>query len=300
MPPRNHPPERATVGGRADEELYRTLEARHRELVDRRHALILEVRKLSSEQKSLYDRRQGPQAEVERLYAEHAALGKRLAELRSLREKARHQVETKVIARRELLLAVGPSDPPRPEQIREEIAALERRQQTSALPLDEENALITRLRERSKALAESEAHAAEIAAHARQREAAETAIVEARAAVEMIGQELERARIARDEKMVEIHALLEAAGGMVAEMRAKGRTRADLMQQLDALGKEIADLEREGQEVFQRLKNRRDEEFRSRREFQARRERPPGDLLTTAADRRFEELMKRGKINLGG
>jgi len=302
VPARSNPSYASDREERADEDLLRRLESQHRTLLERRHELIGEVRRLSSEQKSLYDRRQAPQAEVERLYDEHAKLGKRLAELRTLREKARHQVETKVIERRELLLKVGAADPPSPEQIRKEIAELELRHQTNAVPAEEEKALVERLRERTKALADAEAHAARTAAHAEARKAAETAIAEARSAVELIVAEMDRSSAERDRLMLEIRARLEAAGGMLAEMRAKGRTRAELVAQVDAVSKEIAALELEGREVFGRLKAHRDAYRERMKNFAPPRERAPsrGDPVASAADRRFEELMKRGKVNLGG
>ncbi|MGP8077713.1 MAG: hypothetical protein ACLQD8_06650 [Thermoplasmata archaeon] len=300
MPPRTRFPDRAEQEDRDDQDLLRRLEHQHGTLVDRRHELINEVRRISSEQKSLYDRRQAPQADVERLYEEVAQLGKRLGELRALREKALAQVESKVIERRELLLKIGPSEPPRPDALRKEIAELERRQQTSALPIEEENALIALVRQRTKELKDAEAHAAVLKQHVDQRRAADSAILEARGAVERIVEEMERSRIERNLKMAEVRAKLELAGGMVAEMRAKGRARADLMTQVDNLGREIAALELEGREVFQRLKSRRDDARRTMRAFAPSRERPPADLAATAADRRFEELMKRGKVSING
>lgn len=285
---------------RSDQELLHRLETKHGTLLDKRHHLITEVRRISAEQKALYDQRQAPQTEVERLYEEHSQLGKRLSELRSLRDKARHQVEAKVIARRELAFAIGTSEPARPEALRKEIAELELRQQTRALPIDEENALIAHLRQRSKELKAAESHAAQILEHARQRKAADGAIVEARGAVDQIAQEMERTRGERDRKMIEVRTKLEFAGGMVAEMRAKGRARAELMAQVDAVSREIDALDLEGRQVFQRLRARRDEARKLMRTFSPPRERAPRDIVATAADRRFEELMKRGKVQLGG
>jgi uncharacterized coiled-coil DUF342 family protein len=285
---------------RSDEDRLHRLETQHGSLVDQRHHLIAEVRRIASEQKSLYDRRQAPQAEVEKLYDEHGKLGKRLAELRTLREKARHQVETKVIARRELLLKSGAAEPARPEQRRQEIAALELRHQTQALPIEEENALLVQVRERTKELTALESHAAQNKKKLEEREAADAAILEAKGAVELIVAEMERGQVERDRMMLEIRTKLEAAGGMLAEMRAKGRARADLMSQVDALSKEISALELEGREVFQRLKAHRDAYRERMKAFSSPRERAPArDMVSSAADRRFEELMKRGKVNLG-
>jgi len=286
---------------RADEDRLRRLESQHGALVEKRHQMIAEVRRIASEQKSLYDRRQAPQAEVEKLYEEHGKLGKRLAELRTLREKARTQVETKVIARRELLLKVGAAEPARPDQLRKEIAALELRHQTQALPPEEEKALLAQLRERTKTLHDAEAHAATTEKQHQERQAADAAIAEAKSAVELIVAEMERGRLDRDRMMVEIRTKLEVAGAMLAEMRAKGRARAELVTQVDALSKEIDALELEGREVFQRLKAHRDAYRERMRAFASPRERAPArDMVSSAADRRFEELMKRGKVNLGG
>lgn len=284
----------------ADEDRLHRLETEHGALVDKRHHLIAEVRRIASEQKSLYDRRQAPQAEVEKLYEEHAKLGKRLAELRTLREKARHQVETKVIARREHLFKAGSTEPARPEQLRQEIAAIELKHQTQALPIEEENALLAQLRERTKELAALEAHATQNKKKLEERQAADAAILEAKGAVELIVAEMERGQVERDRMMLEIRTKLEAAGGMLGEMRTKGRARADLMTQVDALSKEIATLELEGREVFQRLKAHRDAYHERMKAFSSPRERAPArDMASSAADRRFEELMKRGKVNLG-
>ncbi len=300
MPTRSHLSEEGEREDRSDQETLHRLEARHRALVGQRHELIVQMRTLSGEQRELYERRRAPQADVERLYDEHGKLGKRLATLRSARDDARKKVEAAVIARRELLLSIGPSEPARPDQIRREIADLELRQQTRALPIDEENALIARLRQRTAELKKAEAQAALVAEHANRRKAADAAIVAARADVERIGQEMDAARRERDGKMSEVRAKLEAAGGVVAEMRAKGKARSELMGQIDKVGREIMALEREGKDVFQRLKARRDEARKLLRSFAPPRERVPAEVVATAADRRFEELMKRGKVTLGG
>jgi len=121
---------------REDREKLRSVDGKLRALFDRREDLIVEVRHVSAEQKSIYDRRQAPQTEVERLYEEHHQLGKKIAELRTAREAARKKVEEAVVQVREARLTFAPGERVRPEQIRKEIAELELRQQTRALPLD--------------------------------------------------------------------------------------------------------------------------------------------------------------------
>ena len=300
MPSRASPPGRPPSDFRADQDRLRELEDRHRELLDRRRALLGEIRKISGEQRAIYGARQAPQSDVERLHAEHAELGRRLGELHDLLDKARRQVETKVIERRGLLHKIGGAELRKPEAIREEIRELEQKQQAHAVPTEEEKALVDRLRALARELKDVEAHAAAIEERTRLRAAADAAIDEARGAVETIAAEMEKSAAERDRLMGEIRARLEAAGGMVAEMRAKGRTRAELMAQVDGVSKEIDEVERDGRELLKRVEARREEMRRNPPRTGGPRGGGPGDGGTTAADRRFEELMKRGKISLGG
>ena len=138
-------------------------------------SLVEEIRRLSSEQKSLYDRRQAPQQEVERIYDDHGSLGKKLMELRTAREKARRHLDAAVVALRELRLTI-PTERVRPDQLKREIADLEHKQQTSALPLEEENALVDRIRERTRELKTAESRTAVVAKHEAERKEAETRI----------------------------------------------------------------------------------------------------------------------------
>ncbi len=169
---------------RDDRDRLQDLERKFRSLETRRGTLIEEMRRLSSEQKALYDRRQAPQQEVERIYDEHGALGKRLMELRSAREKARRHLEAAVVAVRELRLSFPATERIRPEQLKREIADLELKQQTSALPIEDENALIARIRERTRELKTAETHAATIAEHGKQRKEADDRVRACRAEVD--------------------------------------------------------------------------------------------------------------------
>jgi len=278
----------------------RAIDARLRTLQTKRNELIVEMRRLSVEQKALYDQRQAPQDAVQRLYDEHGELGQRIGELRGRRDAARRELEAAVVALRELKLTFAPGERLRPEQIRREIAELEHRQQTRALPLDEENALIAHLRQRHRDLKSAEAQSAVVADHEQQRKAAEARIAAARAEVERLGKEAVDARGQRDAKMAEVRAKLVAAGGLVAELRAKGKARAEVMAQVDAVSREMADLDREGRRIFGEIRARRDEARRTVRQYAPGRGRPATSAADAAADAQLQELLKRGKITLGG
>ncbi len=284
---------------REDRHRLRELDSKLDGLHRRRQDLIAEMRRLSAEQKALYDRRQAPQAEVEELYAQHGDLGRKFAELRRQRDTARTAAQEAIVQLRELKLSFSPGERVRPEQIRREIAELELRQQTRALPIDEENALIAHLRQRSQDLKEAEARAGVVAQHERQRKEADAKVAAARAEVERLGLEMQRTKAERDAKMTEVRAKLEAAGGLIAELRAKGKARADVMAQIDAISHEMAELEREGRRLLGASRARRDEARKALRTY-SRRGVTDEEALASTADAQLEELWKRGKITLGG
>jgi uncharacterized coiled-coil DUF342 family protein len=284
---------------RDDRDRLRALDAKLDGLFRQRQELITQMRRLSAEQKTLYDRRQAPQAEVELLYQQHGELGHRLTELRKQRDAARTAAQDALVRLRELKLSFAPGERVRPDQIRREIAELELRQQTRALPLDEENALIARLRQRSQELKEAEARAGVVAEHERQRKEAEARVSAARAEVERLSREMVTTKAERDSRMAEIRSKLEAAGGLVAELRAKGRARAETMARIDALSREMAELEREGRRLLGQARARRDEARKMLRAY-SRRGRTDEELLASAAEAQLEELLKRGKVTLGG
>ncbi len=282
---------------RDDRDRLRALETRFESLLERRRGLIGELRKLSGEQKALYERRQEPQAEVEQLHQAHGQLGRRLAELRAARDAARRKVEEAVVRRRELLLTFDRSERERPELIRREIAELELRQQTRALTIEEENALIARLRRRSADLKTAETRVAIVAAHQSLRKEADLAITAARAEVERIGEEMTQARADRDAAMAAMRGRLEAAGGLVAELRAKGKARAEIMQAVDACSRELDEVDRAGRELLARSRARRAEAVRTLRQYAPRR-RAPDEAIASIAEAHLEELLKRGKVTL--
>jgi uncharacterized coiled-coil DUF342 family protein len=298
--PRSHLSPEAEREDRDDRERLRHLEGRLDSLLERRGELVSEMRRIAAEQKALYDQSQGPESEVEKLHEEHQTLGHRLLELRHLREEARRKVDEAVIKRRELLLTFEKGERTSPEQIRKEIAQLELEQQTKALPIEEENALIARLRKRNQDLKSAEARTALVLEHDRQRHEADQAVAAAHDEVDRLGREMTATRAARDQKMIEIRNKLQSAGGAVAEMRARGRLRAEVRERVDAISKEIAEVEREGRELLARARARRDEAHKTMRNFSGPRGRATEEALASSAEAQFEELMKRGKVTLGG
>jgi uncharacterized coiled-coil DUF342 family protein len=300
MPPRVVLSDEEEQRERADRARLQDLEHKFRTLETRRGALIEEMRRLGAEQKQLYDRRQAPQEEVERIYQDHGNLGKRLMDLRSQREKARRHLDAAVVALRELRLAHPAAERVRPEAIRREISELELKQQTSALPIDQENALIDRIRERSRELKAAEGRAATVAEHEKTRKEAEARVRACRDEVDRLGVEFMQAKSDRDALMASIRSKLEAAGGLVAEMRARGRARADLGDQIDAMGREMADLDREARRIFGESRARREEAQRTLRAYTRPRGRSNDEVAANLAEAHLEELLKRGKVTLGG
>jgi uncharacterized coiled-coil DUF342 family protein len=278
----------------------RTIDARLTSLDAKRRDLIVEMRKISGEQKALYDRRQAPQAEVEKLYAEHGELGRRILAIRNQRDAARKQLEDAVIALRELKLTFGPGERLRPEQIKREIAVLERRQQTNVLSLDDENALIKHLRQLNKDLTTAEAQSQVVADHATRRKEAEARVAAARAEVDRLAAESVKTRSDRDAKMEDVRSKLLAAGSLVADLRAKGRARAEVMGKIDAISREMDELDREGRRTLGEMRSRRDEARRTMRAYSPGRGPTPASVIDSTADAQLQELLKRGKITLGG
>jgi chromosome segregation ATPase len=285
---------------REDRQRLRAIDSKLRSLFDRREELIAEVRRISSEQKAIYDRRLAPQVEVERLYEEHNALGKRIAEHRHAREAARKKVEEAIVRVREVRLTFAPGERVRPDQIRKEIAQLELRQQTRALPLDEENALIALLRQRAQDLKQAEARTATVAAHQSKLKEAEAALTAAREEFESSGAALQAAKTERDAKMTAVREKLQVAGELIASLREKGRARADAVGKVDGVSREMDELEREARRIVARSRTRREQARRMLRAYSHGPGPPSEEFLATTAEAQLEELLKRGKITLGG
>jgi uncharacterized coiled-coil DUF342 family protein len=300
VPPRLAVPDRADQEERQDRARLRELDARLTSLLARRRELFEELRHRSAEQKEALDRVRGPESDAEALHERHVQLGRRLNELRAARDGARRKVDEAVIHRRELLLTFDRREHDRPELIKREIAELELRQQTRALPIDEENALIARLRQRARDLKEAEARGAQVEEHARLRKEADAAVEAAREEVAHVVEEMGQVSSERDATRMAIRTVLESAGSRIAELRVRGKERYELMGKIDEIGREIAAVEREGRELLSRTRARRAEVRETVSARAPRRGTPPEDLVASAAEARFAELMRQGKVSLGG
>ncbi len=287
---------------REDREALHRLEAKIREARARRQSHLDDVRQLSSEQKSLYDQRLPRQEALEALNREHHELGRALGDLRRQRDAARGQLDQALVRLREHRALSPRGERARPEQIQREIADLEMRQQTLAVPIAEENLMILRLRELTRSLEEAKRHATEHDDRARRTRELEAALTQARTEVDRLGIEMGKAHEARERTMQAMRARLVEEGRLVAEMREKGRLRAQTMERLEASNREVGTLEREADRLFQQLRSRRHEARQTVRDYNRTvRENVAGpDAFARAADAQLQELLKRGRITLGG
>jgi len=281
-------------------ELYR-LEGKIRELRGRRQRLIDDVRRLSDEQKAIYDARQPRQDHLEQVHQEHVALGRQLSEVRRARDEARRAADAALVAVREYRAQLPRTEVPRPELIRREVKELEMRQQTHALPLVEENALVDRLRLLSRQLGEAEKGAAAADGRSQKLHELDEGLRARRAEADQLSQELTRVHTERDRRMQSMKEQLVEVGRLVAELREKGRQRAEAMERLDASHREVGEMEREAERLFRRSRDRRQEAKSAVRDYnRSVRETVSGEgAYARHADAQLEELMKRGKVTLG-
>ncbi len=316
MPGRPTLSEEAEREEREDRDRFYALETKLRELRSRRSRLLDEVHHLSDQQRALYEARQPLQAKVEDAHAEHRDLGHQLSELRRQRDAARGRMDEALAAVRSFA-PVGPPDehargepargehargePMRPEQIRREIQQLELRQQTTALPLTEENALIGHLRELTARLADAEKNRAKFEEHEKRRRELEEALRARRAEVDHLAAESARLRTERDRRMESMRAHLVEVGRLLTVMREKARARGEAMGRLDGLQREVVDLEREMDRLVARSRGRQREARATLREYsRPSRANEVEGAYARNAEAQLEELLKRGKITLGG
>ncbi|HUI38079.1 MAG TPA: hypothetical protein VLY85_00445 [Thermoplasmata archaeon] len=302
MPSRAPLSEEAEREERDDRDRLRSVQAKLRELLERRRLILSEVHRLSDEQEALHHLRRPGDEEVERIHQEYRDLGGQLAETRRLREEARRALDAALIALREYRAQLPRGERARPEEIRKEIAQLELRQQTHALPLPEENALIDHLRKLTQTLALAEKNkTTQEGQHAKLKEL-EGALAARREEFGRLTNELARLRTERDGRMDSIRGKLVDAGRIVAGIREKAHARGLAMEKLRALGTQIAELERDADRLMQGSRARRQEARKVILDYQ-RSVRGPMDPETArarAADAQLEELLKRGKVVLRG
>jgi uncharacterized coiled-coil DUF342 family protein len=294
--------EDAELQEREDREHIRHTEGKLRELYGRRAALIDQVHAASDAQKDLYDERQRRQDAVEQQYREHQDLGHRLADLRKERDAARSRLDEAVVAARLIRSEIPKGDHLTPEQIRREMEGLEHRQQTTALPIKEENTLIDRLRSLKAQLVVAERDRAALEAALGKRKGAEDAIRAAKLDLDRVGQEFERVRNERERAMTSIRTRLVDVGGLLAELREKAKVRGEAMARVDAMSDEIRALERDVNARIRATRDRRTEAKRTIGDYNRQvRENVAGDpAYSQAADAQLEELMKRGRVTLRG
>ena len=302
MPGRSTLSEDAEREEREDHDRLRAIEVKLRELRGRRDQLLAQVHQLSDEQKALFDARQPRQANLEATNDEHRDLGRRLADLRRDRDKARGRLEEAIIAARLSRQEIPPGSQIRPEQLRREMADLELRQQTVALPLADENALIDRLRDLRRQLdtAEKTSQTAQLAQLKLKEK--EEAIRIARADVDRLTQELQRAKLERDRRMESMRSQLVGVGQLVGEIREKARRRGEVMARLDALMADVRSLEREADRRIHASRQRRYDAKRTIVDYNrsVRAQVGTGEATDRVADAQLEELLKRGRITLSG
>jgi uncharacterized coiled-coil DUF342 family protein len=287
---------------REDRQRLRALDARLGDLQRLRQGLLEQIGRLSEEQKSLYQDRQSQQLRLEDLHRAHQELGKSVTETRRRREEARRTFESALADSQVVKGEVRASELPRPAQIRREIAALERKQQTTALPLSEENQLIDRLRELSKLLGRSTQMEAIRDQRLAERHAAEERVRSTRSDWERQTLELRKVHAARDHAMEEMREGLVEAGRLVAALRERARERSSLVSRLEGVNREIGQLERQGDRVLAAIHARRIEARRAVQQYapKASRAAPREEAESDFADAQMQELMRRGRITLGG
>jgi uncharacterized coiled-coil DUF342 family protein len=277
---------------------------RLRELGDRRGQLLQQVRQLSDEQHALHDQIAPDRERVEAAHDEYRDAGRRLAELRKARDALRPRLEmalTQLKAR---------SDPParrggiplRPDQIRQELAHLEMRQQTQALSLADENALIDRLRELRRLLTDAEKSEGARAALAQDRQAKELQFRELRAEFERLGEEYGRLRAEREGRMASMRQQLAEVGQKISLIRERARLRGQLLDKVEEVNRQMASVDREIRQTLLATRARTLEARRTISEFTRRggRARGEGEAVAQVADEQFQQLMKHGKVTLGG
>ena len=300
MPGRPHLSEEAEREEREGYDRLRAIDTKIRELRSRRDVLLGQVHQLSDEQKALFDSRQPRQATLEATNDEHRELGRRLAEVRRARDQARHRIDEALIALRLARQELPHGGVPRPEQIRREMADLELRQQTRALSLDDENALIDRLRQLRRQLEAAEKNSQEIQAKQTAVREREAAVQKARAEADQFGAELARVKIERDRRMESLRSQLVEVGRLVGEMREKSRRRGEAMARLDTLMVDLRGLEREAHHLVQASRQRRQEARRAIVDYNREARSKVGESTEKIADAQLEELLKRGRVTLGG
>jgi uncharacterized coiled-coil DUF342 family protein len=300
MAPKPAPFDPAREEERAERHRLDQLDAKIRELRPKRQALIQELLKLSDEQRKMFDQRAPQQVRLEELNDAHHRLGRDLGHLRSQLDAARRARDDRLATVRELRAAMPKSARSPAEQLKREMRKLELQQQTRAVPLEEENALIDQMRALRKEIARTESEAAEVAKKGEALHAAEVSFESARAEVDRLRKTLDDARGARDRAMEALKAELVTAGQAMAQLREKSQARGTVRRELDDIDRTLRGTDREFNDLRRHHFARRGEAKRVVVDHNrsARRSVSDPSEIDRAAEDRLEQLLKGGKIRL--
>ncbi|MGA7923202.1 MAG: hypothetical protein WCA77_04425 [Thermoplasmata archaeon] len=284
-----------------DRTRFRMLEGRLRQLRTQRQELLDRIHALSDQQKALHDRRGPLEAQLDELHQAHRTAGRDAVEIRNARLEARRRAEEALVQVRLSRGERRSDDFGTPEQLRREIAQLELRQQTTALSLQDENELIGRIRELTRRFADAEKRRSEIMARQTQRQVLEENFQAARAEVERLGHETIGVKNVREAAMARMQGVLVEIGQIVGQIRDLSRQRGRVMDHVDEVTRQINDLERELGRILAQSRARREEARATvRRYAKASGGRSGSSVQDSAADAQLDELMKRGRVTLGG
>jgi uncharacterized coiled-coil DUF342 family protein len=285
---------------RAERHRLDQLDAKIRELRPKRQALIHELLRLSDEQRDMFNQRSPQQAKLEELNEAHRHLGRELGRLRNELDTARRVRDERLVAVRELRAAMPKSARSQAENLRKEMGRLELEQQTRAVPIEEENALIGRIRQLRKEIAVAESEAAEVAQRGEALRAAESAFEAARVEVERLRHALDEQRTARDRAMETLKGELVIAGQQMALLREKSQARGTVRRELDDIDRTLRGMEREFDDLRRQRRARGGEARRVVVEHNrsARRAVSDPSAMDRAVDDRLEQLLKQGKVRL--
>jgi uncharacterized coiled-coil DUF342 family protein len=294
------PPETDREADRAERRRLDQLDAKIRELRSKRQAMIQDFLRLSDEARAMMDLQVPQQAKLEELNDAHRQLGKELNRCRSQLDAARRLRDERLGVVRELRATMPKSARSQTELLRKEMAKLELEQQTRAVPLEEENALIGRMRQLRKEIALAESEAAEVAKRSETLRSAETAFETARLEVDRLRNALDEQRASRDQAMETLKAELVVAGQRMAELREKSMARGTVRRQLDDIDHDLRSMEREFDDLRRQRRARGGEARRVVVEHNrsARRAVSDPSAMDRAVDERLEQLLKDGKIRL--
>jgi len=285
---------------RATRDRLDQLDSKLRDLRPKRQLLIRELLRLSDEQRAMFEQRAPQQAKLEELNEAHRHLGRDLGRLRSELDTARRVRDERLAVVRELRAAMPKSARSQVDLLRKEMGKLELEQQTRAVPLDEENALIGRMRQLRKEISVAESEAAEVAKRAAALGAGEKAFETSRTEVDRLRKALDDQRAARDQAMEALKAELVVAGQQMALLREKGQARGLVRRDLDDIDRTLRGMEREFDDLRRRYRARRGEARRVVVEHNrtARRAVSDPSAMDRAVDDRLEQLLKEGKVRL--